>query len=167
MRKFKKGKETSQNVSKYTQLCIELKSRDLKMATARTELEKIAGGNRDTLLEIKAEATGMQGGQVSSNSIANISMLIAGLSFFLSVISNVVSCIALITKENDNLLPSWIVIICSLAFDAIIAIYLAWELSKQYKNKTKIKWSSYILIAVDELLASNAFKPKPVTKPKK
>lgn len=136
------------------------------MSTVKTELLNIANGSRDVLLQIKAEASEMQELQINSNDLASISMVIGGLTLFITILYNIFNYI--MPYSGDDKYKNIIVLmIVSVIYVLIVPGEILSIKYKNKKNKTKIEWSSYILIAVDELLASNAFKPKPITNPRK
>lgn len=159
-------KNNNKSVSEYAKLCEKLKDREKKMSTVKTELLNIANGSRDVLLQIKAEASEMQELQINSNDLASISMVIGGLTLFITILYNIFNYI--MPYSGDDKYKNIIVLmIVSVIYVLIVPGEILSIKYKNKKNKTKIEWSSYILIAVDELLASNAFKPKPITNPRK
>lgn len=127
------------------------------MSNVRSALIEVAGGSREDLLQIKAEA--QEKGQVSTGLMTGSSMLIAAITLFVTMVVALTQVLLQYSEVDKKILIS-VLLFCFIAYLILLSIDTLISLVRGFMLRNEVTWSRYVLIEIDELLETEPYKIK-------
>ena len=144
-------------MKKYKEVCDKLKGKNVQMSNVRSALIEVAGGSREDLLQIKAEA--QEKGQVSTGLMTGSSMLIAAITLFVTMVVALTQVLLQYSEVDKKILIS-VLLFCFIAYLILLSIDTLISLVRGFMLRNEVTWSRYVLIEIDELLETEPYKIK-------